>query len=456
MNRNLGRRTATESVTSSATSGVDRSPFRAGPCRPSRRRLIGGAAGSLLLAGLARRLARGETSVREDPGRPRGLILLWLEGGNSQLETFDPHPGTKIGGEVKGIATSVRGVEFADTLPEAAEQMHRATLVRSMTGDEGDHERAVYQIKSGFRPAPALAHPSIGAVLCHADPELSELPRHISIVPGGHPARGGYLGQTFDAFKIGDPASPVPDVAPRVEDDRSRRRVDDLLRVAEPEFARGRIADLERTRTLHATATKAAMRMMSSEQLAAFDVAEEPAAEREAFGDTKFGRGCLAAARLVEAGVRCVEVTLGGWDSHVSNHSLQSAACETLDPALAALLRRLADRDLLDTTLVVCGGEFGRTPRHNVAEGRDHWPHGFSALLAGGPFRRGHVHGATAGEPIRDDDPSRGVRDPVSVADLHATILASFGIDPSHEIDTPIGRPMKRSEGTVVRSLLRA
>lgn len=427
----------------------------AGPFRSSRRRLLGGAAGSLLLAGIAEKLARGETAVREDPGRPRSVILLWLEGGNSQLETFDPHPGTKIGGEVKGIATSVGGVEFSDTLPQAAEQLHRATLVRSMIGDEGDHERAVYQIKSGFRPAPALVHPSIGAVLCHADPEVSDLPRHISIVPGGHPARGGYLGQTFDAFKVGDPASPVPDVKSRVDDERYRRRVGDLLRVVEPGFARGRIADLERTRTLHATATKAAMRLMSSEQLAAFHVADEPRAEREAFGDTAFGRGCLAAARLVEAGVRCVEVTLGGWDSHVSNHSLQSAACEPLDPALASLLRRLADRDLLDTTLVVCGGEFGRTPRINVAEGRDHWPHGFSTLLAGGPFRRGHVHGATASEVVPGDDPSRGVSEPVTVADLHATILAGFGIDPSHEIETPIGRPMKRSEGNVIRSLLR-
>ena len=417
--------------------------------------LFGTGGGSLFLSGLAQRLALAAESNGRDPQRPQSLILLWLDGGNSQLETFDPHPGTWIGGEVRAIDTTVPGVQFADTLPRTAEQMHLATLVRSVVGNEGDHERAVYQIKTGFRPAPALVHPAIGSVLCHAESSVADLPRHISIVPGQWPSRGGYLGAALDAFKIGDPASPIPDVKGRVGEDRFQRRIDDLYRVVEPEFARGRLAGLDPARTLHRTATDAAMRLMSSDQLAAFDVSEESSSERDFFGDSSFGRGCLAAARLIEVGVRCVEVTLGGWDSHVSNHTLQSAACEKLDPALAALLRRLEERDLLDTTLVVCCGEFGRTPRHNVADGRDHWPHGFSTLLAGTGFRRGFVHGGTAPDPVlHDDRPLQNVDSPISVADLHATIMASFGIDYHAELDTPIGRPMKRSEGTPVERLL--
>ncbi len=203
------------------------------------------------------------------------------------------------------------------------------------------------------------------------------------------------------------------------------------------------------------TATKAAIKMMSSEQLDAFDVSSEPDEVVDAFGDSPFGRGCLAASRLIEVGARCVEVTLGGWDSHITNHSLQTSACEKLDPALAALLKRLQQRDLLETTLVVCGGEFGRTPRINPADGRDHWPHGFSTFLAGGGIRAGGVHGATAAEPKLDPDrPLDDVRLPVTVADLHATILHALEVQFDEELWTPIGRPIKRSEGTPIESIL--
>jgi uncharacterized protein (DUF1501 family) len=173
----------------------------------------------------------------------------------------------------------------------------------------------------------------------------------------------------------------------------------------------------------------------------------------ESFGDDPFGRGCLAAARLVEVGVRCVEVTLSGWDSHVNNHSLQSSATSRLDTALATLLARLEERGLLDSTVVVCGGEFGRTPSINPAGGRDHWPHGFSTLLAGGRFRRGHFHGATS-DNLAATKPEGHVESPVTIADLHATIHHALGLDPSYEYQTPIGRPMFRSEGNVINELL--
>ncbi|MGI9473457.1 MAG: DUF1501 domain-containing protein [Rubripirellula sp.] len=438
---------------------LDPSHARSGLCSPhahlSRRTLLGAGGGALMMSSIASKLALAEEQGLTDPARPKSVILLWLEGGPSQLETFDPHPGGKYGGDAKAIETTAKGIQVSDMLPQTAEQMHLASLVRSVTSKEGDHERAVYNVKTGYRPDPTLRHPSVGAVLCHADQQGADIPRHISIVPNNSPGRGGYLGAAYDAFKINDPAGPVPDVRRSVRDDRFDQRVKDLYDVVEGEFRRGRLRDLESTRTLHKTATESALRMMSSDQLDAFDVSKESKADLEAFGDSAFGRGALAASRLIEVGARCVEVTLGGWDSHITNHTLQSSACAKLDPALAALLKRLEEREMLDSTLVVCGGEFGRTPSINPAEGRDHWPHGFSTLLAGCGIRRGVVHGETAAAPKLDpDNPMGDVSDVVTVADIHATILSVMGVDFDEELETPIGRPMKRSEGKPILPII--
>ena len=195
--------------------------------------------------------------------------------------------------------------------------------------------------------------------------------------------------------------------------------------------------------------------MMSSEQLTAFDVKAEGAETLKRFGDNPFGRGCLAGIRLLSAGVRCVEVELNGWDSHINNHQLQSSQAKLLDSALAATLSELKRRGLLESTVVFCGGEFGRTPRINPADGRDHWPHGFSVLLAGGGFRRGYVHGATATEvDDRVDDLTRFTSDTVTVPDLHATLLHALGVNFAQESMTPIGRPMRWSDGKLVSQLL--
>ncbi|MCC9600128.1 DUF1501 domain-containing protein [Stieleria sp. JC731] len=424
----------------------------------SRRRLFGAGAGGAMLSAIANQLAWADEVAKTETQDRKNLILLWMEGGPSQLETFDPHAGSKYGGEVKAIPTSVKGVEFADTLPQTAERMHLGSLIRSMTSKEGDHQRAIYNIKTGWRPDPTLVHPAIGAVLCHEFHEILDIPRHVSIVPGQWPAKGGYLGPGLDAFKMWDPNTPVPDLKARVDPARMDRRLEGLD-FLESQFRRGRLRDLDQNRTLHETSTAAALRMMSSEQIDAFDVSGESVKTLAAFGDSPFGRGCLAATRLIEAGVRCVEVNLNGWDSHINNHSLQSAGCETLDPALASLLDRLEERDLLKNTMVVCGGEFGRTPVINPAGGRDHWPHGFSMFLAGCGIRRGTVYGATASDPIVDSkdpkfSPVVNVEKPVTVGDLHATILKCLGVRYDEELETPVGRPMVRVEGTPIDAII--
>ncbi|MCA9268803.1 MAG: DUF1501 domain-containing protein, partial [Planctomycetales bacterium] len=189
-----------------------------------------------------------------------------------------------------------------------------------------------------------------------------------------------------------------------------------------------------------------------SEQLKSFDVSNEPQSLQDEFGDTPFGRSCLAATRLIEHGVRCIEITLGNWDSHANNHEFQAGKVKILDPAFAAMLRELKRRDRLDSTIVICGGEFGRTPTINPLEGRDHWPSGFSIALAGGGIAGGQAIGETSpdGEKLDYDDECN-----TRVQDIHATVLHALGIRPELEMATPIGRPMKLSDGRIQKRLLK-
>ena len=381
----------------------------------------------------------------------KSVIILWLAGGASQLETFDPHPGKEIAGDTGAIKTSVKGVEIAEGLPQVAEVMEELTLVRSMFSQEGDHERGTYNVKTGYRPDPTMVHPSIGAVICNELPvDGVDIPRHVSILPGQWPARGGHLGADLDAFKVYDTLGQAGDMTARVKPSRQKNRLEGLRKVEES-FARGRRTDLDKKKTLHNVTIQRALDMMNSKQLGVFDVSKAPAQTRKAFGDTDFGRGCLAAVQLVGAGVRCVEVTLGGWDTHINNHEGQATKNAILDPAFATLIRELRVRKLLAETIVICAGEFGRTPKINGLGGRDHWPKGFSVALAGGGFRGGHVHGATDPEGVKEEP-----KDPVKVADLHTTVMHLLGIDHKKKYkNLPFDRFGTLSEGDVIKGLLK-
>lgn len=404
---------------------------------------LAGLAGVSWLTPLGHYLAR---AAEKTPEHASSVIMLWMQGGPSQLETFDPHPGTQIAAGTGSIKSSVKDVLLAPGLERTAEEMQSISLVRSMVSKEGDHERGTYTMKTGFRPDPTVIHPSIGAICCHELPAAGvDIPRHVSILPGQWAARGGFLGDKYDAFRIDDPAGPVPDTQSFLSKERDEQRLKHLD-VIEGAFAagRGKRADA----TLHRDTVAGARRMMSSEQLKAFDVSQEPTSVRKMYGDSAFGRGCLAARRLIEVGVRCVEVTLSGWDTHANNHTQVTGQLKTLDPAFAALIKDLRERKLLQKTVVICAGEFGRTPTINPAGGRDHWPKGFSVALAGGGIRGGTVVGGT--DPEGKKDPV----DPVTVADMHATVLTAVGIDPTKLSQTPIGRTVKYSEGRAVRALI--
>jgi len=403
-----------------------------------------GLAGVSWLTPVAHMLSRAAETKREPA---TSVIMLWMQGGPSQLETFDPHPDTNIAAGTGAIKTAVKDVSLAPGLERTAEEMQSIALIRSMVSKEGDHERGTYTMKTGFRPDPTVIHPSIGAICCHELPVGGvDIPRHVSILPGQWAARGGFLGDQYDAFRMDDPAGPVPDTQSFLPSSRDEQRLKHLD-VVEGAFARGR--ERQADGTMHRSTVAGARKMMSSDQLKAFDVSKEPAAVRKAYGDTPFGRGCLAARRLIEVGVRCVEVTLSGWDTHANNHTQHKNQLEILDPAFAALLRDLREHKLLDKTVVLCAGEFGRTPTINPAGGRDHWPVGFSVALAGGGIRGGTVVGAT--DPEAKAEPT----DKVLVPHLHATVLSAVGIDPGKINQTPIGRTVKFSEGQPVAALLK-
>lgn len=398
---------------------------------------------SFLLPPLSARAAN-----RRGPERPKSLLTVWLGGGPSQLETWDPHPGGPTGGPTKAIRTAIPGLEIADLFPKTADVIGHLSVIRSLVSKEGDHERGSYHLKTGYRPDPSVRHPSLGAVLAHERPTPGlALPPHVALDGGQWPPRGGFLGDEFDAFRVGDPGGPVANTKPFVADDRQQRRLQGL-QVLERGFALGRpTAD---RRTLHQKTTQDALALMSSDQLKAFEIDAEPMQIRAAYGDDRFGKSCLVARRLIEAGVRAVEVTLEGFDTHANNFEGHATQAKILDPALATLITDLADRDLLASTVLLVLGEFGRTPKINPLDGRDHWPSGFSCLIGGAGLAPGRVIGATDPEGVKD--PTR----PVPVPDLFATVLAALDLDPAKELLSPIGRPLKLSEGTPVPELLTA
>jgi len=416
---------------------------------------LAGLSGLSWLTPLATALARD--AQRQSAAPAKSLIVLWLEGAPSQLETFDPHPDTEIAAGSLAIKTKADGIILGEGLQQTAQQMDSISLVRAITSQEGDHQRAIYNAKTGYRPDPTIKHPAIGSIICHqlntsADSAL-DIPRHISILPSQNAARGGYLGDQFDAFRVNDPVNPVPDIKSRVSDLRTSRRLESL-NFMDRKFRAARGNNRTVAESLGNHNLDAALKMMSSQQLDAFDVSKVPMAERLAFGDTAFGRSCLAALRLIETGVRCVEVTLGGWDTHANNHELQAGRIDILDPAFATLISELKRRGRLETTMVVCGGEFGRTPFLNPLGGRDHWPHGFSIALAGGGIGGGRVIGETNPAPAKGEkQPKKLLKNSRPIEDIHATILSQMGVDFEKELDTPIGRPLKVCEGTPIKGL---
>jgi uncharacterized protein (DUF1501 family) len=393
------------------------------------------------------------------PHRRKSCILLWMSGGPSQTDTFDPKPGHANSGPFKPIESAVPGLRLGPHLPQLARQAKDIAVIRSMSTKEGDHSRATYYLRTGYLPMGAVRYPTLGSLVANElDDESAELPGFVSISPvraiNTAAFTSGFLGPKFASLNVGE-----RNLAGGMAGEGSSLRVEDLdvpRSVGRPR-ADERLAlmdtlghDFFASRpgipsSSHQSAYRRAIKMMKSSAAKAFDLDEEAAAVHDAYGRNPFGQGCLLARRLVERGVPFVEVTLSsadgtnglGWDTHAQNFENVEKLCTVLDAGWATLMNDLRTRGLLESTLIVWMGEFGRTPKINDTAGRDHFPNAWSTVLAGGGIRGGQAVGDTGvdGEAIKDR--------PVTVPDLLATVVKTLGIDPAKQNTENNGRPIR-------------
>ena len=351
---------------------------------------------------------------------------------------WDPKPGTANGGQTKAISTSESGVQIAQYWPQLAKQMKDAAIIRSLVGKEAAHERGTYHLHTGRRLTGGTQFPNLGSVVAHelGDPK-SDMPNFVSV---GSTLSAGYLGVKYAPFAIQKPGELPENVAALVADKQLSRRLE-LLSAQESDFAAAGARKLVQERQ---TLYSRAYQLMRSPRLKAFQLDGETEATRAAYGNSRFGSGALVARRLVEAGVPFVEVQRGGWDMHNDLYARIEPAAAEVDQGLAALLGDLRQRGMLESTLVICMGEFGRTPKLNSRSGkpgRDHWIRNFNVLLAGAGIRGGAVVGKTQanGEGVSER--------PVSVEDLFQTFCKALGIQADKELYTPESRPVKIVDG---------
>ncbi len=384
--------------------------------------------------------------------RDMSCVLLFMNGGPSQFETFDPKPGHANGGPTLAIDTAVNGIRIADSWPLVAREMGSIALVRSANNREGEHQRATYLMKTGYLPVGGVRFPTMGSIVAsEIGPRDFDLPHFVQV--GGRGLGGalnnGFLPMQYSPFGVGDPNqmpanTTLPGDTNHARFDRRINLMQDLERDFAESGGEARVTD-------HRAHINGAANMVRSPRLQAFDLSRETAATRDRYGRNNFGQGCLMARRLIEAGVTFVEVGLGGWDTHQNNFDSCRRLSGQADAGFANLVKDLRDRNRLDRTLIIWTGEFGRTPRINANTGRDHYPRAFSIAMAGGGVRGGRVIGSTSegGNDITNR--------PVGVNDFMCTVCHALGIDPRKENQTPIGRPIRIVDGGAhVRELFTA
>jgi hypothetical protein len=404
----------------------------------SRRHFMGHMATTALALPAVQFFGGLEANAQQVRRANKKCILLWMSGGPSHMDTWDLKPDSeKNGGPFKPIDTSAPGVRISEHLPHVAKQMNHLSIIRSLDSKEGNHDRGTYMMHTGYAPNPTVVHPSFGSVCSY---ELGEklanfdLPHFISI---NTPSLGaGFLGMSHSPFMVQNPNAPIANLLPPngVSHERMVRRLNMLGRVEDGFLKQGR----GQAATDHKSVYAKTVRMMNSRYTRAFKLDDEPAQVRDAYGRGSFGSGCLMARKLVEQGVTFVEVALGGWDTHADAfETLSKRLMPELDKAMGALVADLSQRGLLESTMIVWMGEFGRTPRINQNAGRDHWPRSWSVVMGGGGIKGGQTVGATDKDGVDITDR------PVGVMDVVATMTKAMGIDVATTYTTPRGRPMK-------------
>ena len=376
--------------------------------------------------------------------RQRACILLWMAGGPSPYETFSPIEAHQNGGSTRSIATSVPGIRIAENLPHIASRMDDFALIRSLTSREGNHNRASFLLHTGYLPTPTVKYPAFGAVAAQQlGREEGDLPAYVRIGSGGRlRVGGGLLGAQFDPFIHRSPNKPPGNTEPTTDRRRYQRRLS-----LQAQLQKDQKLPIG-AREAHQSTYDKASRMILSSEMQAFDLTSEADNVRSAYGDSDFGAGCLLARRLIESGVTFVEVNCRGWDTHQDNFAKTRQLTEQVDRPTAALIDDLKQRGLLESTLVVWMGEFGRTPKINARGGRDHYPRVFSAAIAGGGIGGGQVIGKVS------EDGAEVADRPVSIPDLFQTFCRALVVDPESESISSLGRPIKVvEEGAPIEEL---
>jgi len=397
--------------------------------------------------------ARSAAAAAKSPFNDKNCILLFMNGGPSHIDTWDPKPDapSEYRGEFNPLATNVDGIQISEHLPNMARIADKYAIVRSLTSPEGSHERACHYMLTGHRVLPTLEFPAYGSVLLRERGFKNNLPPYVAIpqtLRGGTP---GYLGTVYQPFSVGSPSSDgkfnVRDVSTPIADERLAARTallkqqDARLLSNDPDGTLGALDEFY---------ARAYDLVTSPEARKAFDLSSETDALKAQYGKTSFGMGCLLARRMVEAGTRFVTISNGGWDTHGNNFkNLREKQLPPIDMGFSTLLKDLEDRGMLENTLVLWMGEFGRTPKINKTAGRDHWPKAQSVVFAGGGVRGGQVVGKS------DATASLPAERPVTPQDMAATIYSLLGVDGHKTFTTNTGRPIKIAEGgEVVKELV--
>lgn len=416
--------------------------------RIARRAVLGRIARSTLGVTLLEGLSGNLTEAAAATGKGGvNMIFLMMRGAMSHLDTFDPKPGAATAGPTKFIDTSAAGVRICDHLPQTSRQMHHMSVINSLNSTQGAHEQGDYFMHTSYFLRGTIRHPGLGAwanlLLGGGNPTL---PNYVYVGGNSNHPGAGFLPATYTPLFVNNPESGLTNV--QLQKGLTSERFAARLSLAGELDRDFRTTYPQRRVNAYAEMYDDAITMMKSKDLKAFDLTDESAAARDVFGRHSFGQGCLLARRLVERGVRFVEVSLGGWDTHTTNFVKLPEQCQILDQTLAALLADLHDRGLLKETLVVLTTEFGRTPDINQNVGRDHYPQAFTALLAGGGVKGGFVYGKT-------DDEGRYVEDDgVEVTSFNATIAYALGLPLKKEVFSPSKRPFKVADkGTPVTAL---
>lgn len=391
-----------------------------------------GFAAALQAADDQKKLATNSKAASGSSGKAKHLVYLYMQGAMSQLDTFDPKPKSKVQGETKPIQTKVSGVQFGEYLPELAKLSDKLAVIRSMNTSTAAHEPARYLLSTSYKPIATTRHPGLGSWIHKMLGRIhKELPVAVQVGGGIGP---GYLGAEYAPVPIGDPSLGLQNTkSPSYLTDSAFDKRMELSNAFDAKFRQ--LAKKNRQVNGYDDLYADAIHLLRSEDLKVFDINKESDDVKKAYGETRFGRGCLLARRLVESGVRYVEVSLGSWDHHNELWTRLPNLAGELDRGAGQLISDLNSRGLLKDTLIVIGTEFGRKPEINQNAGRDHHPAAFSCVLAGGPIKGGQVWGKTDADAFRVEDNG------VTPQDLNATIAVAMGIPHDKEIHSPDGRP---------------